>query len=140
MNIYNFNDENFKNTQTYQNFIKANPGIGYLKIRASAASQAIPISGLRIVVSKTIGTDKIVFFEGETNSSGVIERIDLPAPKQNTDDLTTPNNIVYDINATYKPDNLNDVYKVNIYENIYVVQRINVVPTINVAAGDRLWL
>ena len=140
MKTYNFNDEGFKNTQVYQNFINSNPGIGYLKIRASAASQALPISNLKIVVSKTIGNNKIIFFEGTTNSSGVIERIELPAPKQNTDDLTPPSSITYDINATYEPDNLDDIYKVNIYENIYVIQRINVVPTLNVSTGGRLWL
>ena len=139
MNIYNFNDEGFKNTQIYQNFINDNPGIGYLKIRASAASQAIPISNLKVVVSKTIGNDKIIFFEGTTNSSGVIEKIALPAPKQNTDDLTAPNSTTYDIDAKYEPDNLKDIYKVNIYDNIYVIQRINVVPTLNVSTGDRSW-
>ncbi len=140
MNTYNFNDENFKNTQIYQKFIDTNSGIGYLKIRASAASQAIPISNLKIIVSKTIDNNKIIFYEGVTNSSGVIEKIVLPAPKQNQNDLDNPNNITYDINAIYEPDNLNDIYKVNIYENIYVIQRINVVPTLNVSKGDRLWL
>ena len=54
MNTYNFNDASFKNTSSYQNFISANPSEGYLKVRASAASQALPISGLKIVVSKII--------------------------------------------------------------------------------------
>ena len=139
MNIYNFNDKSFKNTQIYQRFIDANPSVGYLKIRASAASQAIPISNLKIVVSKTVDGNKIIFYEGTTNSSGVIEKIELPAPKQNPDDLITPSSTSYDINATYEPNNLNDIYKVNIYENIYVIQRINIVPTMNVSVGDRLW-
>ena len=136
MNTYNFNDESFKNTTIYQNFIAANPGKGYLKIRASAASQALPIENLKVVVSKTIDNNKIIFFEGATNRSGVIERIVLPAPSQNTNDLTIPSSTSYDINATYEPDNLSDVYRVNIYDNIYVLQRINVVPTLNVSAGD----
>ena len=140
MNTYNFNDESFKKTTVYQDFIKANPSVGYLKIRASAASQALPISNLKIVVSKMIGNNRIIFFEGMTNSSGVIEKITLPAPKQNTDDLVTPNSTTYDIYATYEPDNLNDIYRINIYENIYVLQRINVVPTMSVSRGDNGWL
>ena len=87
MNTYNFNDASFKNTSSYQNFISANPSEGYLKVRASAASQALPISGLKIVVSKIIDGNKVIFFEGTTDSSGVIEKITLPAPKLNTDNF-----------------------------------------------------
>lgn len=135
MNTYNFNDESFKNTDIYKRFITTNTGEGYLKIRAYAASQALPISNLNIVVSKTIGNNNIIFFEGATNSSGVIERIVLPAPEQNTDDLIIPNSISYDIKATYEPDNTTSTYRINIYDNIYVVQTINIVPTMNVM-GD----
>ncbi len=139
MNTYNFNDESFKNTESYQRFIVANPSEGYLKIRASAASQALPISNLKIVVSKVIDNNKVVFFEGTTNMSGVIEKIVLPAPKIDSNNLDAPQGIIYDVNATYEPDNLNDTYRVNIYENIYVLQRINVVPTLNAFSGDNLW-
>ncbi len=139
MNTYNFNDSSFQNTSSYQNFIAANPSQGYLKIRASAASQALPISGLKIVVSKVIDNNNIIFFEGVTDTSGVIERIVLPAPKLNTDNLAAPQSTTYDIKATYEPDNLNDIYRVNIYENIYVIQTINVVPALNVMAGENRW-
>lgn len=140
MNTYNFNDASFKNTSSYQNFVNANPSEGYLKVRASAASQALPISGLEIVVSKMIDGNKIIFFEGTTDTSGVIEKITLPAPKLNADNLAAPQSTTYDVNATYLPDNLNDIYRVNIYENIYVIQTINVVPTLSVMAGDGRWL
>ena len=136
MNIYNFNDDAFKATTIYQKFTSANPSQGYLKIRASAASQAIPISGLKIVVSKVIDNNQIICYEGLTNSSGVIEKIVLPAPKKNDDDLIAPPSTTYDIKATYEPNNLDDTYQVNIYENIYVVQRINLVPTLNVIGDD----
>ena len=135
MNTYNFNDESFKSTDIYKQYIKENNGEGYLKIRAYAASQALPISNLKIVVSKEIGNNNIIFFEGETNSSGIIEKITLPGPKQNTDDLVIPNSITYDIKATYEPDNTTTIYRVNIYDNIYVVQTINIVPTMSVM-GD----
>ena len=48
MNTYNVNDENFINSTLYQNFIRQNPEAGYLKIRAYAASSAIPIEGLKV--------------------------------------------------------------------------------------------
>ena len=135
MNIYNFNDENFKTTDIYKQYIASNTGIGYLKIRAYAASQALPISNLKIVVSKNIGNNNVIFFEGETNTSGVIEKITLPAPEANTDDLVIPNSTTYDIKATYEPDNTTSIYHINIYDNIYAVQTINIVPTMSVM-GD----
>ena len=136
MNTYNFNDENFKNTTTYKNFIAANPRQGFLKIRAYAASQAIPIRNLKIVVSKNIDNSNVIFFEGETNESGVIERIVLPAPILNPNNLDTPNSTTYEITATYDKDNVSTTYRVNIYENIYVVQTINIVPDLSVSRGD----
>ena len=140
MNTYNINDENFKNTTSYQNFITANPGVGYLKIRASAASQALPISSLKIVVSKVIDNNNIIFYEGVTDTSGVIERINLPAPRLESDNLDAPKATTYIVKATYEPDNLNTTYQVNIYDNIYTIQTINVVPTLNNRLGDINWL
>lgn len=138
MNTYNFNDQNFKSMPIYQTFIKNNASQGYLKIRASAASEALPISNLKIEVSKIIEGNKIIFFEGNTDSSGVIEKIVLPTPKLNQDNLLTPQGESYDIKATYD-DNLINIYHVNIYENIYVVQTINIVPSNKLTRGA-LWL
>lgn len=135
MNTYNFNDENFKNTATYKNFVGANPSQGFLKIRAYAASQAIPISGLKVVVSKNIDNNNVIFFEGTTNESGVIERITLPAPRLDPNNLDAPNSTTYEITATYAPDNVSTIYRVNMYENIYVIQTINIVPDLNAMAG-----
>ena len=131
MNIYNVNDSNFFNSESYQKFLLDNPSIGYLNIRAYAASQAIPISGLKVVVFKNIDNDKIVFFEGLTNSSGIINGITLPAPKINSDDLKAPSKTEYEIEATYLPSNLIKTYKVNIYENVSVIQNISIVPDVN---------
>ena len=134
MNTYNIDDKNYISTEEYQNFIKDNSEVGYLKIRAYAASGAVPISGLRIVVSKNIGNNKIIFFDGTTNESGIIEKISLPAPKLDPNDLDVANKITYDINATY--NNINNLFKINIYEKIRVVQNISIVPEMMVSGGD----
>ena len=128
MNTYNINDQNFVNTEEYQQFLRNNPSRGYLNIRAYAANQAIPISGLKIVVSINIGNNKVIFFEGSTNSSGVLGGIALPAPRLDQNNLDTPSMTTYDIEATYTPDNLVKLYKVNMYENVSVIQNINIVP------------
>ena len=97
MNIYNINDQEFKNSSIYQDFIKDNPTSGYLKIRAYAASEALPISNMQVEISKTIGDNKIIFFSGITDNSGMIERVTLPTPRLDVSDLNIPNNIEYDI-------------------------------------------
>ena len=135
MNTYSINDQNFINSESYQKFLRDNPSRGYLNIRAYAANQAIPISGLKIVVSTDINNDKVVFFEGSTNSSGVIGGIALPAPSLNPNNLDAPNKTTYSIEATYEPDSLKKIYSVNIYENVSVIQNINIVPDMNIGLG-----
>lgn len=131
MNTYNVNDDSYANNKAYQEFLRDNPTEGYLKIRAFAASQAIPISGVNIVISKIIDNNRIIFFEGATNESGVIERITLPAPRLNESNLTAPNSAQYDVTATYVADNVDTVFTVNIFENVYVIQNISIVPNMN---------
>ncbi len=133
MNTFSIYDQNFINSETYQNFLKNNPSNGYLRIRAFAANQAIPISGMNITISKLIDNNNVIFFEGATNSSGIIERITLPTPKLDPNNLDAPTSATYDITATYNQNN--KVYKVNMYENVYVVQDISVVPNMNMMGG-----
>ena len=131
---YNIDDKEFLNSELYKSFINANPGLGFLKIRAYAASQAVPISGMRVVVSKDISGEKVVFFEGVTNESGVIERISLPVPRMGSDNMLAPLITTYDIDTSY--DGESRVYKVNVYDDIYVVQNINVTPNISYGVND----
>lgn len=132
MNTANINDQNFLKSDLYKNYLKENSGTGLLKIRAYAASQAVPIQGLNVIVSRNIENTKVIFFEGATNASGVIDNIILPAPVLDEDNLIVPNKATYEVEAIYKPDNFDLFYKVNIYENFPVVQNINIVPTLKV--------
>ena len=135
MNNYNVNDENFINSSLYKNFIRVNSGEGKINIRAYAASQAIPISNMDIVISTNINNNKVIFFEGKTNQSGVIENIKVPAPPILNNNLTNPPSLVYEISARYIPDNINKVYSVNIYDNLTVIQNISIVPDTVIKAG-----
>ena len=131
MNIVNINDKSFLETETYKNFIKDNPGSGRLMIRAFSAGGAIPISNLKIVISKVINNTKVIFFQGETDISGMIEKLTLPTPQENPNDLIAPKYISYDIEAIYEPNKTDKFYVVNMYNNTCVVQNINIVPEIN---------
>ncbi len=122
----NINDPNFVNSEMYRNFMKENPGKGGLRVRAYAASEAVPISGLKVEVTTNIDSNSVTFFEGYTNESGITDRIILPAPKLNNDNLVAPNTTKYIITTTY--NNKNQVYEVNMYENVCVIQNVNIVP------------
>ncbi len=128
MNTYKVSDNDFVNSEVYKDYLSNNPSVGYLKIRASSANSAVPISGLNVIVSKIINNMRVIFYEGVTDSSGTIERIPLPVPKLNDGDLNIPKGNDYDVNTSYEKDKINGYYKVNVYENIYVVQNINIVP------------
>ena len=71
--------EEFKKTDLYQQFILDNPDVGYLIVQAFTAYGAIPIENVNIVISKDIGNYKVIFFQGVTDSSGIISDIMLPA-------------------------------------------------------------
>ena len=132
MNIVDFYDEEFRATGTYSNFIKDNPLKAMLNIRASGASIAVPVSGVRIIVSKNIDNYKVIFYDGLTDISGMINKIALPTPAITPNDLDVPNGTSYDIEAIYEKDNINRKYEVMMYPDIYTVQNINIVPTLNV--------
>lgn len=136
MNTYYISDENFLNSDLYKEFINANPTSGTLKIRAYAANQAIPISGLNIVVSTLYKGNNIIFFEGVTNNSGIIEGINLPAPRLDLNNLDAPNKTSYQITATSSQNNINQIYRINMYENISVIQNINIVPNSTFEVGE----
>ena len=139
MNTYNINDNDFINSDLYKKFIKENPSRGSLRIRAYTASGAIPVKGLKVVISTEYDNNNIIFYEGVTNESGLIEKISLPTPKQISDNLDIPKKTTYNILAIYEPEGLNKDYKVNMYEDVCVVQNINVTPkTLDV--GEFRWL
>lgn len=129
MNNISFYDENFKNSNTYKKFISENPKLGYLKIRAYMANEAIPVKGLKVVISKIIDNNNVIFFDGVTSDSGMIEKIGLPTPELNPDNLDIPSKTTYSVLVSYNNKDL--VYEVNMYENVCTLQVININPNIN---------
>ncbi len=126
MNTYNINDKEFKNSEIYSNFMRDNPSRGGLRIRAYAASLAVPIVGMKVVVSTIYDNNNIIFFEGETDESGLIERISLSTPDLDLDNLNAPNKRIYQIKSSY--NSFNRTFDIDMYEGVMVIQNINVVP------------
>lgn len=124
-----YTDKLLENDSSFQEFIRESPGTGYLKIRATSANEAVPVEGLNIKVSKEIGNNKVVFFEGKTDYSGMINDIVLPAPMAITDVLVEPKFNTYKVEA--KNENINQEYEISICCGFTVIQYINVTPSGN---------
>lgn len=127
MNNVKITDSSFINSAIYKRFMDENTGGGILNIKASFANQALPITNLRVIVSKEIENINVVFFDGVTNISGIIGKIILPTPPLDNDDLVAPKMTIYKITTVY--NNKEYSYNVNMYDGICVVQNINIVPS-----------
>ena len=79
--------------QKYPDFVKENTGVGLLKIQVFTANQAFPLEGVNIVISRVIDGDKVIFFTGATDSSGIIDNINLPT-KASKADVLSPEDII----------------------------------------------
>ncbi len=113
-----------ESNEKFSDFLKENPGYGYLKVRASMIDEAIPISDVKVIVSLNLNDEDIIFYDGKTDESGVTEKIKLPTPVLDDNNLVKPNKIIYTLDVTYK--DFKKDYKVSMYEGICVVQNINI--------------
>lgn len=134
---YDFDSEEFKKSSIYKNFINNNSGKGILKIEASTASEAYPLKGVEIIISKTIDNDKIIFFKGVTNDSGIIDEIILPTKEMNyeVNDISDILYTTYDLDANLKDYNLSKDYDITIFDNIKVIQPVTFSVT-EIIGGD----
>ena len=130
MTIQNTDIEVLKNNQDYQQFLRDNPGSGVLKVRATSASEALPISDVKITVSKEIGNDIIVFFEGFTDESGMVNNIVLPTPVRVSSDEDVPNFTTYQLRAVHGGLIFDRTYNISICCGVRVIQYINIIPSV----------
>ena len=130
MNTILFTDESFKQTDSYKNFMTNNPDSSYLKIQASRANSAMPVEGVEIVISHIIDEYKVIFFDGETNESGIIENISLPVPKKDNNDMNIPLSTTYNIEAIYTKEKVDVLYKAKMFSGIDAIQNIDINPNI----------
>lgn len=131
MNIMNYED--FKTTDEHDSFISNNPKEGTLKVMVFTASQAIPIENTEITITKDIGNNKVLFFRGLTNESGVIDNIKLPAPNSNSEEkFASSNYTLYDLNATSTSYEVIKKYTVAMFGDIKIIQYVKMTPNINV--------
>jgi len=128
--------EKLQNDPAYQEFVRNHPGTGFLKIRASSAGEAIPIEGVKITVSKEIGDNTIIFFEGITDDSGMINGIKLPTPERIQSDEEVPRFAAYDLHAVYEKQNFDKLYNISLCCGFGIIQYINITPDVESEMRD----
>ena len=128
--------EEFKKLSDYQQFILDNPDVGYLKVQAFTAYGAIPIENVNIVVYKDIGNNRVIFFQGVTDSSGIISDIMLPAPETITDPNATPAYTIYNMTAIHSEYEAIKNYSIGMFGDVRVLQYVKMMPQISLEGGQ----
>lgn len=128
--------ENFKKLDDYQQFILDNPDVGYLKVQAFTAYGAIPIENVNIVIYKDIGSYRVIFFEGVTDSSGIISDIMLPAPETIKNPETTPSYTVYNMTAIHSQYEAIKNYSIGMFGDVRVLQYVKMMPEVSLEGVD----
>ncbi len=108
-------------------------GTGYLVVRVSTASGAIPLEGARVTVRGGDPANSEFYVSSYTGASGLTEKIALPAPSR---ELTeSPGNVrPY---ALYSIDVFNEGYydlffvNVPVFDTITSVQPANMIPKVD---------
>ena len=124
--------EEFQKTDAYPVFAKQNSDVGYLKVQAFMADQAIPIPDVEILITKEIGDDVVIFFRGYTDSSGIIDNITLPAPADtyNVSTETFSEFEVYDLTAVKESFQTLKKYTIGMFGGLKALQYIKMIPMI----------
>ena len=137
MELY-FDSEEFRNSSTYKNFININNGKGILRVEASTASEAYPLEGVEVTISKKLDSMKVIFYKGITNNSGIIDGIVLPT-REISDEVEDASDILfttYDLEAKYPKYSLEKIYDVSIFDDIKVIQPI-IFPVTELIEGEQ---
>lgn len=118
-------EEDF-NSEKYADYLENNPGSGLLRVQVYTANQAFPLEGVEVKVYKEIDGKRVVFFTGVTDSSGIIDNINLPTKEvkkevESASDITSTD---YTIEARYPKTDVTQDYVVSIYDDLKVIQPI----------------
>ncbi len=116
-----------------QEYTDVNDRRGTLQFRTYTARGALPVEGVRIVVSKTIGGQKHVFYSLLTDNSGLTQVISLPAPPKELSeapDSPIQPYALYDAEITAAGYNDVIIRELPVFEGVLSVQRVPMVPDV----------
>lgn len=134
----NISLEEFKKLPEYQQFIAENPSKGILKVQVFTADQAIPLADTEIYITKEIGDYNVLFFQGITDSSGIIDNIELPAPggEYNAETFEIPKFTTYNLIASNEMYKTIKQYQLSMFGDIRVLQYVKMVPNVGEQNGS----
>lgn len=114
------------NSEKYGDYLKNNSGLGLLRIQVFTANQAFPLQDVEIKVYKDIDGMRVVFYSGVTDSSGIIDNINLPTKKvkKEVESAADIKSTDYVIEARYPKTDVTQEYVVSIYDDLKVIQPI----------------
>ena len=116
-------DQIYDADENFEAFIAENSGMGSLKLQAFRGEQAFPVSGVSARISRKIGDSYYIFFEGETDESGIIDGIELPAPPvENSTEYGRPNKAAIYILSAKKKGYDTIEREIEIYDKIKTIQ------------------
>lgn len=124
--LFCFIMEEYFNSEKHADYLKNNPGSGLLRIQVYTANQAFPLEDVEVKVYKEIDGKRVVFFNGVTDSSGIIDNINLPT-KEVKKEVESASDIMstdYIIEAKYPKTGVAQDYIVSIYDDLKVIQPI----------------
>lgn len=119
----NFGEDDGELDDNFEDYMRENTGTGILKIQAFRGQQAFPVPNVRVIISRRIGDVDYIFFEGETDNSGIIDNISLPTPeKSDTGGYDDPPKVaVYLLSATKQSfDPI--LREIELYDDIVTIQ------------------
>ncbi len=113
------------NYQSYEHFIEEHKGNGFLRVKTTLAQGMIPLNKIKIVVSKEINQKKFIFFEGETNESGLVNPIALPTLVRSKEDPTSTDYLVEAVSEKYRSLG---TYYAKMYDQVTTFLEMDMIP------------
>ena len=95
-----------------------------------AANQAFPIPNATVVVSKHFPAEDCVFFKTQTDASGIMSRITLPAPDRLLADAPSAMQpyATYDVRVTHPLFTEVRLADVAVFDSVETVQNVEMIP------------
>lgn len=113
----------------YDNKNSENSGTAYLTVRASSADNAIPLSGVKIII-RDGDSDKGILYSLYTNSSGKTETVSVSVPPKELS--VFPNNErkygTVNIEASLSGYHTMSYSSVPLFDTIYATQNVKMIP------------
>lgn len=122
--------DEFKLLPEYRAFIRDNPDVGILKINVFTAGGAIPLSNTNILIMKQIGNYNVLFFNGLTDSNGVIDSIVLPTPERVINNTELPRYTFYELSAIHTGYQDIKQYTISMFGGTKVIQYVRLTPEV----------